>query len=76
MYTLTINVHSECRELLDNLLITLETVSGEISEIESIDLLTVSGPVCINRDESPFGVTQRNLFLDHWSIHDGFNPCD
>jgi len=75
MYTLAINIRSECKELLDNLLITLESSSGNVAELDSIEVLTVSGPVCIDgqmlgRNTAPT-VMQRNLFLDKWAGNDG-----
>ena len=75
MYTLSINIRSECKELLENLLITLESSSGEMSELDMIEMLTVSGPVCIEgqmmQRGSPLTVMQRNLFLDKWAVNDG-----
>lgn len=75
MYTLSINIRSECKELLDNLLITLESSGGDVAELESIEVLTVSGPVCIDgqmlRRDHPPTVMQRNLFLDKWAVNDG-----
>ena len=74
-YTLSINIRSECKELLENLMITLETIQGDVSELESIELLTVSGPVCIDghllSSQQPLTVMQRNLFLDKWAVNDG-----
>ena len=75
VYTLSINIRSECKELLENLMITLETIKGDVSELESIELLTVSGPVCIDGNiksgDHPLTITQRNLFLDKWAVNDG-----
>jgi hypothetical protein len=75
MYTLAINIRSECKELLDNLMITLESSSGDVSALDSIEVLSVSGPVCIAgrmmSDEKAPTVTQRNLFLDKWAVNDG-----
>lgn len=74
MYTLSINIHSSCQETLDKLLITLESIEGDPSALKSVDLLTVSGPVCLDYrrsdQDSPFTVTQRNLFLDGWAVND------
>jgi len=79
-YTLSINIQSENKELLENLMVTLETINGNIEHIDSVELLTVSGPSYIdytnqNASESsdPAGIdkpsiTQRNLFLDNWVI--------
>ena len=76
-YTLSINIQSESKELLDNLMVTLETINGNIENIDSVELLTVSGPSYIDytnaevsdasRSEKP-STTQRNLFLDKWVI--------
>ena len=74
-YTLSINIRSESKELLENLMITLETIQGDVAELESIEVLTVSGPVCIDGhllgSEQPLTVMQRNLFLDRWAVNDG-----
>lgn len=74
-YTLSINIRSESKELLENLMITLETIKGDVSDLECIELLTVSGPVCIDghllSGNHPLTVTQRNLFLDKWAVNDG-----
>ena len=74
-YTLSINIRCECKELLENLMITLETIQGDVAQLESIELLTVSGPVCIDGrwlgSEQPLSVMQRNLFLDKWAVNDG-----
>lgn len=74
MYTLAINIRSECKELLDNLMITLESTGESVTELDSIDVLTVSGPVCIDGQmlatEGVPTVTQRNLFLDKWAVND------
>jgi len=75
MYTLAINIRSEHKELLDNLMITLESSGGDIANLDSIEILKVNGPVCISgqmliRDKTPT-VMQRNLFLDKWAVNDG-----
>ena len=74
MYTLSINITSACKEMLDNLLVTVETVKGDLSSIESIELLSedkklysVSNPT--DKDNSP-NITQRNLFLDKWMMNE------
>ena len=69
-YTLSINIRAESRELLESLLVTLETVNGDVSQLNSLELLTISGPVCLDLheavDECEPTVLQRNLFLDKW----------
>ncbi len=76
-YTLSINIQSESKELLENLMVTFETINGNIENIDSVELLAVSGPSYIDyrsHDESGSTestkptVNQRNLFLDKWVI--------
>ncbi len=76
-YTLSINIQSETKELLENLMVTLETINGDIENIDSVELLTVSGPSFIDyrsKAESESAntpkptINQRNLFLDKWVI--------
>ena len=73
-YTLSINIRSDSKELLDNLMITLETIKGDVADLDRIEVLTVSGPVCLDghlmSGEHPLTVTQRNLFLDKWAVND------
>ncbi len=76
-YTLSINIQSENKELLENLMVTLETINGSIEHIDSVELLTVSGPGYIDytnqevhdssNSDNPTTM-QRNLFLDKWVI--------
>jgi len=72
-YTLSINIQSESKDLLENLMVTLETINGDIEKINSVELLTVSGPAYIDfnhaqGETSELTVSQRNLFLDKWAI--------
>jgi len=72
-YTLSINIQSESKDLLENLMVTLETINGDIEKINSVELLTVSGPAYIDfkhaqGEASELTVSQRNLFLDKWAI--------
>lgn len=72
-YTLSINIQSESKDLLENLMITLETINGDIEKLQSVELLTISGPAFVDFSESinsqsePSDI-QRNLFLDKWAI--------
>ena len=43
-YTLLINIQSESKELLENLLVTLESINGDIDNIDSVELLALSEP--------------------------------
>lgn len=72
-YTLSINIQSDSKDLLDNLMVTLETINGDIDKINSVELLTVSGPAYIDfgrskNDSGELTTSQRNLFLDKWAI--------
>lgn len=71
-YTLSINIQSESKDLLENLMVTLETISGDIEKINSVELLTVSGPAYIDfshpQSSDELTTLQRNLFLDKWAI--------
>lgn len=71
-YTLSINIQSDNKDLLENLMVTLETVHGDIEKLNSVELLTVSGPAYVDFNEPQQSheptVLQRNLFLDKWAI--------
>lgn len=71
-YTLSINIQSDNKELLESLMVTLETVNGDIEQLNSVELLTVSGPAYVDftaaQVTEEITVSQRNLFLDKWAI--------
>ena len=74
-YTLSINIQSNSKDLLDNLMVTLETINGDIEQINSVELLTVSGPAYVDFSHSrnssdELTASQRNLFLDKWAINE------
>lgn len=73
-YTLSINIKSDNKELLDNLMVTLETINGNMAEVDAVELFT-------SHDNDQVGIgprlsaidpttTQRNLFLDKWVLSD------
>jgi len=73
-YTLSINIKSDSKELLDNLMVTLETIQGDLAEVDAVELFTI-------RDNDETGgdrrvkcidptTTQRNLFLDKWLLEE------
>lgn len=68
-YTLSINIISDDRELLDNLMITLEAANGDLESIDTIELLTNVGAATYFLYQEPTTL-QRNLFLDKWDILD------
>ncbi len=66
-YTLSINIISDDRELLDHLMLTLEVANGDLSNIDKVELLTsVKGVKQVSSQEPT--TLQRNLFLDKWDI--------
>ncbi|MGD8926194.1 MAG: hypothetical protein PVG20_05060 [Thioalkalispiraceae bacterium] len=76
-YTLSINIQSENKDLLENLMVTLETINGDIEQLSSVELLTVSGPAYLDfssaqgqrrNENDELTISQRNLFLDKWAI--------
>ena len=71
-YTLSINIKSDSKELLDNLMITLETVNGDLARVDAVELFTVrdgGSPACEGRQQGlDPTTTQRNLFLDKWML--------
>ena len=47
-YTLSINIMSENRELLENLLVTLESVHDNLREIDTIELTSADNrTICV-----------------------------
>ena len=66
-YTLSINIISDNRELLDNLLVTLEPVTGDLNEIDRIRLIKREGAHSGRKIQEPTTL-QRNLFLDKWAL--------
>jgi len=68
-YTLTINIMSDNLELLDNLLVTLEAVTGDLSEIDRVRFVKREGSLFSRKKHGPTTL-QRNLFLDKWILSD------
>jgi hypothetical protein len=65
-YILSINISSDNRDLLENLLVTLEPVCGDLTQIDSIQFVHQPENPCCNTEQGPSSL-QRNLFLDKWS---------
>lgn len=66
-YTLSINIMSDNRELLENLLVTLESVHDNLREIDTIELTAADNrTICFNTHKPT--ILQRNLFLDKWTL--------
>lgn len=72
-YLLVINIHSESKELLENLMITLETLSDDLQHLSQIELSEISSANIVQFDTRPrqtdeSNILQRNLFLDRWMV--------
>lgn len=71
-YTLCINITSDNKELLDNLMVTLESIHGDLREVDSVELFAAQDPASATKTRrsrlADPTTTQRNLFLDRWSL--------
>jgi hypothetical protein len=71
-YTLCINIKSDNKELLDNLMVTLETINGNLSDVEAVELFSSCDDVAADTNSKVKYIdpttTQRNLFLDNWML--------
>ncbi|MEJ2359900.1 MAG: hypothetical protein P8Z75_00530 [Gammaproteobacteria bacterium] len=71
-YTLCINIKSDNKELLDNLMVTLETINGNLGEVDAVELFSTreddSAHVQPEQRVPDPTTTQRNLFLDQWML--------
>lgn len=71
-YTLSINIKSDSKELLDNLMVTLETINGNLADVDAVELFTIQDSDKTSQGERGAFVdpttTQRNLFLDKWAM--------
>lgn len=72
-YCLTIKVRSKNEALLNNLLVTVETLNDRINEIEMLEMFTGASEVTDKLEAS--NATQpellnKELFLDCWMVHE------
>ena len=71
-YCLSINVRSENRELLDNLMLTLESINGDISEVDTIEIHTADLPLNTNQQAAneirAIHLPEKGLFLEKWLL--------
>jgi len=71
-YTLSINIKSDNKDLLDNLMVTLETINGNLAEVDAVELFTSQdndqAGAGLQRNPIDPTTTQRNLFLDKWAL--------
>lgn len=73
-YRLSIHVYARQRHLLEDLLITLESVNESLDQLRliEIDAIQTSGSFCLlnagEKNEAEPSTLQRNLFLDKWTF--------
>lgn len=72
-YCLTIKVRSKNETLLNNLIVTVETLDDNISEVESLEMFTADSEVTDMMGASHNTALQslnREMFLDCWMINE------
>ena len=72
-YCLTIKVRSKNEALLNNLIVTVETLDDKINEIETLEMFTSASEVTDIREVSnntPIEPVNKEMFLDCWMINE------
>ena len=72
-YCLTIKVRSKNEALLNNLIVTVETLDDKINEIETLEMFTSASEVTDIREVSnntPIEPINKEMFLDCWMINE------
>ena len=72
-YCLTIKVRSKNEALLNNLIVTVETLDDKINEIETLEMFTSASEVTDIMEVSnntPIEPMNKELFLDCWMINE------
>ncbi len=72
-YCLTIKVRSKNEALLNNLIVTVETLNDKINEIETLEMFTSSSEVSDKLEISnntQLESLNKEMFLDCWMIHE------
>ena len=72
-YCLTIKVRSKNEALLNNLIVTVETLNDKINEIETLEMFTSSSEVSDKLEVSnstQVGSLNKEMFLDCWMINE------
>lgn len=73
-YCLTINVRSKNEALLNNLVVTLETINEDFSEIDGVEMVTETTAEKIVSDISACNNKQeinKAVYLECWMINEG-----
>lgn len=72
-YCLTIKVRSKNEALLNNLIVTVETLNDKINEIETLEMFTSSSEVSDKLEVSNNARIEslnKEMFLDCWMINE------
>jgi len=72
-YCLTIKVRSKNEALLNNLIVTVETLNDKINEIETLEMFTSSSEVSDKLEVSNNTQVEsqnKEMFLDCWMINE------
>ena len=72
-YCLTINVRSKNEALLNNLIVTFETINDNFSEIDGVEMITESSLVKPMLNKSAPGECQeinKAVYLECWMINE------
>jgi len=72
-YCLTIKVRSKNEALLNNLIVTVETLNDKINEIETLEMFTSSSEVSDKLEVSNnprIESLNKEMFLDCWMINE------
>ena len=72
-YCLTIKVRSKNEALLNNLIVTVETLNDKINEIETLEMFTSSREVSDKLEVSNNARVEslnKEMFLDCWMINE------
>lgn len=72
-YCLTIKVRSKNEALLNNLIVTVETLNDKINEIETLEMFTSSSEVTdkleVSNNAQPESLN-KEMFLDCWMVNE------
>ncbi len=72
-YCLTIKVRSKNEALLNNLIVTVETLNDKINEIETLEMFTSSSEVTDKLEVSNNAQSEslnKEMFLDCWMVNE------
>lgn len=69
-YCLSINILSDKPDLLDKLMLTLESLDGDMSALQGVEIQTSRDKPAPGADE-PVTELERGVALEHWFLPEG-----